>query len=43
MSDDKLTLLIMCLQAKLGRFPTEQELLDFINGDHDTREGIWNG
>ena len=34
--------LVMALTAKLGRLPTEEELIDFINGNDETRLMIWN-
>lgn len=40
--DDKLKLIVLSLHARLGRLPTEDELIDFVNGDSTTRETIWN-
>lgn len=41
-NDDKLKLLVLTLQAKLGRLPTESEIVNFIFGDKDTRKIIWD-
>ena len=40
--DGRLLLIVISLQARLGRMPTEQEVIDFIFGDDDTRSNIWN-
>lgn len=42
LEDEQFMLLVMSLQARLGRLPTEEEVLDFIQGDKETREKIWN-
>ena len=42
MDNEKFKLLVLCLQARLGRLPTEEEVLTFIWGDKETRERIWN-
>lgn len=41
-SDKKLKVLILSLQERLGREPTEEEVLGFINGTQEEREAIWN-
>lgn len=41
-ADSQLKTLVMALRARLGRLPTEEELLGFIYGDHATREALWN-
>ena len=40
--NEKLISLTMTLQARLGRLPTEDEILTFINGDKTARVKIWN-
>ena len=40
--DGRLLLIVISLQARLGRMPTEQEVTDFVFGDDDTRSNIWN-
>ena len=40
--DGRLLLIVISLQARLGRMPTEQEVIDFVFGDDDTRSNIWN-
>lgn len=39
--NDKLKLLIMSLEARLGRFPTEEEVTEFIFGNEEERQVIW--
>lgn len=38
--DEKFKLLIACMQAFLDRLPTEDEVVEFINGDSETRKKI---
>lgn len=38
----KLKILVLSLEARLGRLPTEDELRSFIHGDYETRTKIWN-
>jgi hypothetical protein len=40
---DNLDLLIDGLRKRLGRWPTEGEVLEFIFGTKEEREAIWNG
>lgn len=42
MSDSVLTMLVGTLAARFGRLPTEDEVVEFINGDQETRDRIWN-
>jgi hypothetical protein len=42
LNNDNLKRLILSLRARFGRLPTEDEVLDFINGDQERREQIWN-
>ena len=42
-NDEKFTTLIKALHAKLGRLPTEDEVIQFIFGDQQMREEVWNG
>lgn len=42
MADTHLEILIGSLTERLGRIPTEDEVMDFINGDEETRSNIWN-
>lgn len=42
MNDRDMSLLIAGLERRLGRLPTEEEMHDFIFGDKETREKIWN-
>lgn len=44
LNDDNRNLkaLILSLQARFGRLPTEDEVVGFINGDQEARERIWN-
>lgn len=37
-----LEMVIMWLEARFGRLPTEEEVLEFINGDEKRRLEIWN-
>lgn len=37
-----LDMLILALYARLGRPPTEDELVEYINGDATTRQKIWD-
>lgn len=39
---DDLQKLILMLTARLGRQPTEDEMMDFIYGTHEERELLWN-
>lgn len=41
-SDEELTNLVVALEARLGRYPTEEEVINFINGDEETKNAIWN-
>lgn len=41
MSDERFTLLVMTLQARLGRLPTEEEVTLFLFGTHEDRNRIW--
>jgi len=40
--DLKLQLLVSSLHARLGRLPSEDEVVTFVFGDSATREAIWN-
>jgi len=40
--DEKFMILIESLQARLGRLPTEDEVVKFIIGTKQEREAIWN-
>lgn len=40
--NERFKLLVMTLNAKLGRLPTEEEVFDFIMGTKKDRERIWN-
>lgn len=42
-SDEDLTRILDLMTIRLGRLPTEDEVIDFIMGDIKTKEGIWNG
>ena len=41
-ADLLLKTLVTALQAKLGRLPTEDEVMAFIYGEKAEREAIWN-
>lgn len=41
-NDDSLKTLVEALTTRLGRLPTEDEIIKFINGDMETRQEIWN-
>lgn len=38
--DNRFMLLVILLKDELGRFPTEDEVISFINGDEETRRDI---
>jgi hypothetical protein len=38
----KIELITRSLHTRLDRLPTEDEVYDFITGDHETRMRIWN-
>lgn len=40
--DEKFALLIISLQIRLGRMPTENEVILFIWGTPEERDEIWN-
>jgi len=42
-SDEQFKMLVMGLEAKLGRLPTEDEVVAFIFGTEEERRKIWNG
>lgn len=42
LQDERFKLLVMSLQARFGRLPTEDEVIDFINGNEEERQAIWN-
>lgn len=42
-TNDDLFMIVASLQARLGRLPTEEEVIQFIFGSKDEREEIWNG
>ena len=41
-SEQVLHELVLKLETRLGRLPTEDEVYDFITGDDDARLHIWN-
>jgi hypothetical protein len=41
-NDEMFKLIVLALQAHLGRLPTEDEVVNFIM-DKDSRQSIWNG
>jgi len=41
-TNEKLDILILRLKGRLGRFPTEEEITSFINGNEEERNAIWN-
>ncbi len=41
--DVDIELLVEMLATEIGRIPTEQEVMDFINGDDETRRQILRG
>ena len=40
--DDPIMDLVVVLHNRFGRFPTEEEVMDFILGSRETRLQIWN-
>lgn len=38
----KIVMLITALKARLGRLPTEDEVVGFMSGDADEQRRIWN-
>lgn len=41
-TDDKIEMLVMALNARLGRLPTEAEVMLFIFGNKEDRLTVWN-
>ena len=37
-----ITMVVMALQARFGRLPTEEEVVGFLFGTDTQREDIWN-
>ena len=37
-----ITEVVLALQARFGRLPTEQEVIEFLFGSYDRRNEIWN-
>lgn len=42
MDDDALKKVVGRLAERFGRYPTEQEVIAFINGSDEERAAIWN-
>jgi hypothetical protein len=42
-NDANFMMLVLSLKAKLGRLPTEDEVVTFINGMKAERQLIWDG
>lgn len=40
--DQKIETLVVALIARLGRVPTEAEVMLFIFGDKEDRQTVWN-
>lgn len=40
--DEKIEFLVQRLTGRFGRYPTEEEVLAFINGSQEERLAIWN-